>query len=252
MKSFVNLFFLLFILGLTEIHGKPSSVKDPFDQIEMITTEQIETLLRQELETQISGEFQFKLNRHPFPLEVIAEEPVNTEIHDLEINSQKTRFTAKVIFKGFDAPPLALSGTIIPMTQVPALSCQLSPSETIQEQDIIWISVPSRSVNRSLITSPELLIGAQPRNSVLRADTPLRVNDIKRAKAIQRGALVTVGLSNGVMSIEMQAKALEEGDIGSIIKLINLTSNRVIQGHVKNVNYVEILSTSSQITKEIP
>ena len=250
MKKFIYLIFGLFIQHWSQAHAKLPAAKDPFEQIEMISTEQIETLLRHELEGQISGEFDFKLSRHPFPLEVIAEEPVVIEIQDLDVNSQKTRFTAKVIFKGFDAPPLTLTGTITAMIQVPALNRQLSPTDTIQEQDIIWISVPSRNINRSLITSAELLIGAQPRNTVLRADTPLRINDIKRAKAVQRGALVTVTFTNGVMSIEMQAKALEEGDIGSVIKLSNITSNRVIQGRIKDVNYVEIINNSPPFSKE--
>ena len=251
MKNFIYLFLAVFVWNFADSQAKPEAEKDPFEQVETISTEQIEMLLRQELKGQISGEFQFKLSKHPFPIQVIAEEPIVTEVHDLEINTQKTRFTAKIIFKGFDAPPLTLAGTIMSMTQVPALSRQLSPMDTIQEQDIIWISVPSRSINRSLVTSPELLIGAQPRNTVLRADTPLRINDIKRAKAIQRGALVNVSLTNGVMSIEMQAKALEDGDVGSVIKLSNINSNRVIQGRVKDVNCVEIVQNLSTMSKEI-
>ncbi len=59
------------------------------------------------------------------------------DVQDLEINTQKTRFTAKIIFKGFDTSPLNLSGNIVAMTQVPALKSQVSPNETIQDQDIV-------------------------------------------------------------------------------------------------------------------
>ena len=220
-----------------------SSGKDLFEPTQIFHLKDVEEIIRPDLDQHISEDYKIDFGAHPFPLDVFSPTPVQLRLHDLSVNDRKTRFTVKVSFQGLDVKPFQISGGLVLLTRVPALNRQITPDETIKAEDITWVSVPTRSINRATLTDPEQIKGAQPRNGVLRPDIPLKINDIKRPKVIKRGDMVTLGIHTQLMTIETSAQALDDGDVGSFIRVSNLSSRQVVQAKVLREKYVSALYT---------
>lgn len=213
---------------------------NPFDHPQKIELQPIEEDIRAVLESEVGSDFEAKLTQHPFPLEVVADREVKYKIEDLNVNPQKTRFSASLVFEDYDVKPIRLAGSLTIMTKVPALTRVINPREKIEESDLEWITVPARRITKSSITEETQLIGAEPRNTPLKPGVLLRMTDLKRSRPVQKGQIVQVTLNHPKMSLDLKAKAMEDGDVGQIIKLNNLDSNKTLHAKVFEVGHAII------------
>lgn len=233
MKRFYKLLLLLIFSGLSVFSwAQEPEVANPFDHPQKIEQQAIEEEIKTILENEVGSDFEARLTQHPFPLEVVADREVHYKMEDLHVNPQKTRFSASLVFEDYDVKPIKLGGSLTVMTKVPALTRVINPREKIGESDIEWITIPARRITKSSITEEEQLIGAEPRNTPLKPGVLLRMTALKRSRAVQKGQIVQVSLTHPKMSLDLKAKTLEDGDIGQIIKLNNLDSNKTFHAKV--------------------
>lgn len=162
-------------------------------------------------------------------------------VEAIEVDEQRTKITALVHFqiKGV-LKTLKIRGRLEHMIEVPTLNRPVHYGETITKDDISWTKVPGYKSNRFLITTPEDLIGHQPRSGFLKVNAPLSQRDIERVKDIEKGAMVTVLYKTNNLELRTKARSLENGYKGDTIRVLNQDTNKICQGAVIGVNTISL------------
>jgi len=63
---------------------------------------------------------------------------------------------------------------------------------------------------------------------------------IQMPKLIKRGESVTLLAKTPYLAVRMKGKAMEDGTMGQLIKVRNISSNRVVEGIVAKASIVEV------------
>ena len=124
--------------------------------------------------------------------------------------------------------------------EVPVLAHLIPIDHIINADDIHFIQVPSRQISRKTVLKIEDLLGNHVRPSAARPDRPLKRSDLQRPQLIKRGQTVALRVHQGALQIESMAKALENGEKGQNIRLLNTQSNRAIHATVTGLGQAEI------------
>ncbi|MHC8509158.1 MAG: flagellar basal body P-ring formation chaperone FlgA [Rhodospirillales bacterium] len=162
-------------------------------------------------------------------------------IEAMRYDSESGRF-AVVAAAPADAPAaqrLRISGRAFLMLNVPAPAERLARGDIISESDLIWVEVKARRLRKGAVTDAADLIGMSAKRP-LDAERPVRKIDIQKPILVKRGALVTIRLNFGAMSLSAQGRALENGALGDVIRVSNTQSSQIIQAEVDGGGAVSV------------
>jgi flagellar basal body P-ring formation protein FlgA len=187
------------------------------------------------------------MNGAPYDIEFAAkatslqlpEGVANTaEVKTIDIDLQKGRFTAQVGAANADAAR-TVTGRIFALTQVPVLKNALRAGDIIDAHDIEYVDIRAKDIAGNII-----MVGQSPRRGIA-AGKMLTANDIVAPVSVKKGEMVTVILKTGVLSLTMQAKALQSGATGDTIRIINTNSNRALDATVTGAQTVTVTLASA-------
>jgi flagella basal body P-ring formation protein FlgA len=134
---------------------------------------------------------------------------------------------------------LRISGNIVRMTKVPVLRESLNSGNIIGANDIDYIDLPEKNLKTNIVLNPAQIIGMTPRQMVV-AGQPVQSNQIGPPKMIDRGDTVTMVFNQNGLELTAQGKALEDGTKGDQIRIMNISSNKIIVAQVTNNKEVTI------------
>lgn len=171
----------------------------------------------------------------------------NLELTNLHVNSNQTRFQATLQAKTDDQEPsnFKVSGKIEHTTTVPVLTRMINKGDVIEASDIEWIPVTNNLVNQNVITDEQLLIGASAKRQQLKPFSPLQKHDIAIPYLVQKNQAVKIIGSSPILSVTAKGKALESGTKDDYIKIMNISSKRVIHATVIGPQQVSVDITST-------
>ena len=112
--------------------------------------------------------------------------------------------------------PMTLTGTVTEVMDVPVLSQPIERGHVVREEDLSWIRVPINRLGAQMISDPSELVGKSAKRP-LRSGQPLRLSDLRRPIAINKGALVTMTFNVPGMQLTDTGRATEQGAIGDTI-----------------------------------
>jgi flagella basal body P-ring formation protein FlgA len=95
------------------------------------------------------------------------------------------------------------------------------------------------SLRKTPVTRPADAIGKELKYS-LTTGAPLALEGMKRPKVIRRGDQVLMVAESGVLQINQQGEAMQDGEVGKLINVRNSDSRRVIQAVVVSSGKVKI------------
>lgn len=172
----------------------------------------------------------------------------DVELDSFTLNDQLTRFSAivRVPVGTGQQEELRISGTLDVVRLVPMLNKLVAPGEIISKADIDWVEISARRVNRNTIMNSQQLVG-QTVTRALAANKMIRNSDIARPIAIAKGSMVQMTYKSGLLTLSMQGRALENGGIGDVIRVMNPKSKKTVFAHVEKEGSVKV--TSSNHTK---
>ena len=102
-------------------------------------------------------------------------------------------------------------------------------------------SIRESSFSKNMIADPAKLVGMTARRVIV-ASRPIKNSDIIAPQIIERGQLITLSLKNSVMRLSTQAKALDSGAKGEIIRVVNTTSNKPLQAVILNEGQAQVIT----------
>ncbi|GAB4575091.1 MAG: hypothetical protein Tsb008_14620 [Rhodothalassiaceae bacterium] len=208
-----------------------------------------ETAVLALLEDAISGRaygerFRLRITGQRGSLHVpVDADPLAITLETMRLDEATGRFAARLLLPadGGLGTAVELSGIAERLREVPVLLRDMERGEIVSARDVGTAAIVARKVNRGTISDISMLVGKETRRS-LRANEPLREGDVEAPVLVARGAIVTVSIARGGMSLSTTAKAMQEGTEGDVIRLINLATNRALEGRVVGPDRVAALA----------
>ncbi|MGZ9109322.1 MAG: flagellar basal body P-ring formation chaperone FlgA [Micavibrio sp.] len=169
------------------------------------------------------------------------DQSATVEITNTSYNARTGRFEATV-----SAPSAAnpvkqslVTGTVRTMVQIPVLKSPLRNGDIIGSGDIEFIDVYVSEIQPSTLLKEEDLLGMTPRR-MAHAGQALRATEIEAPQLIERGENVTLIFKEGPLVLTAAGKAMQHGAKGDLIRVVNTSSNRPIDGIVTAAREVTV------------
>ncbi len=199
-------------------------------------TEQIKAHLP---EKGLNGHYDLTLGSGLAEMLLPPELPSSVEITNMNIMNDRGWFEATLVAPSKENPVkrIRVNGTLHKLIKIPVLSGALTKGTIIGQRDIEMVEIREQRLNHDVIVNPQNLIGLTPRRIII-AGKPIKTNDVKAPIIISRGDLITMTFNSGSLSLTAQGKALENGAKGDVIRVVNISSNKTIQGEVTNTKEI--------------
>lgn len=162
-------------------------------------------------------------------------------LEGLRRDPRSGRFSVTLVYPPDGNPTLRvpINGRAFELVEVPVLLHRVDGDQIIRPGDIGWETRRADRLNGNLITDPSQMIGQSPKRG-LRGGQPVRAGDLRAPVLVPRNGLVTLRLRRGSMTLTAQGRALDEGGLGSVVRVVNLKSNTIVQAVVAEAGYVEV------------
>lgn len=213
-------------------------------QATVIEENEIQAALKDKLaQDNIMGDFSVKIPANYRKIVLPYDQPATLEITDLKLDNDKKTFTAMISAPSADNPiqKFSINGSIDPVIKVPALVENLQNGRIIKASDIEMIEISEKDYTRDMFMDAEQLVGLTARRMIV-GGRPLRSSELVSPQVVGRGEIVTLSLNDGVLNLTTQAKALENGAKGDVIRVVNTDSNQTLQAMVTGERAVQIIS----------
>jgi flagella basal body P-ring formation protein FlgA len=109
----------------------------------------------------------------------------------------------------------------------------------IAPKDVTLMERDVGLLNNAYLTQLDQVSGLRLRRAVT-ADTVLAPNHLEQQEVVKRGDKVVISAANTQVSVRMPGEALENGNLGSQIRVRNVRSGRVVKGRVTGPGQVEV------------
>lgn len=132
-----------------------------------------------------------------------------------------------------------LRGRVDFLARVPVASRNIRKGEKITGADIKWTQLSLRLLGSDTIEHLEQVVGLAAKRN-LRQNQPLKQSDLRTPIMVAKGAMVTISLSDGGLSLTGAGRALEDGSLGETIQIKNLQSKRTLEASIVAPNNVRV------------
>ncbi|MDR3438533.1 flagellar basal body P-ring formation chaperone FlgA [Telmatospirillum sp.] len=207
-----------------------------------VTHDQIEAEILAALAGQgVPDDAQIELANRATQIVVPIGAAMQVGVRDLYYDARYKRFTAtiEVPANSPSATRMRITGRVFQTVEVPVLSHQINRGDVITARDVTWTKVREDGVRRDVVTEMNQVVGFTPRQP-LRPGQMLSSAELQKPLAVLRGALVTMVLKSGAMSLSTQGHAIEQGSVGDVIRVSNSHSNLTVEGKIEGPNIVSV------------
>ncbi|MBV6632172.1 MAG: flagellar basal body P-ring formation protein FlgA [Alphaproteobacteria bacterium] len=151
------------------------------------------------------------------------------------------RFTATIVAPATGSPEYegTVTGRSIDIVAVPVLTEPMRRGDVIAEHQVEMIKIPSERINSDILVGMADLVGMTPRRSIS-ANTPIRASDLREPVLIERGTPVTIRLNKGGIALTAKGRAMDDAAQGQGLRVMNVTSNRMVDAVAITANLVEV------------
>lgn len=181
-------------------------------------------------------------------------DPVDLTVESLSYSGTSNRFTAILASQN---PNQAADGTAVhrfritgrgyELVEIPVLVRRVRPGQAIQDTDIDWKEVRKSKVHRQAVRDHDDLIGMSPRRSI-GVGRAIRISDLQRPVAVPKGSVVTMFFKAPGLALTATGRAESAGDIGDVIRIINIRSRKTVEAEIVAPGKAIIRSTGFRQT----
>lgn len=164
---------------------------------------------------------------------------------DFEVGPNTRTFAARLALAGHNQP-LQLNGRIDIMVEAPFLTQTKGKGEILQLSDIEMRPASEQLVRSQGVLHIEELVG-KSLTRALRGGSPLRIADVTEPDLISRNELVTLYFQKGALTLTVKAKAMQSAALNEPVTVLNLMSNKPIQGIVTGAGAVTISNGPAKV-----
>lgn len=125
------------------------------------------------------------------------------------------------------------------MVNVPVLLKPVKNGESIVTENLATHEVDRRNIFASTVTTSAELVGTIATRA-LAAGQPINRLHVRTARAVMRDSGVKVVFNRPGISLAGSGKALEDGNVGEMVRVLNLATRTTLSGQVVADGVVEI------------
>jgi len=167
--------------------------------------------------------------------------PDTVNVTDMNYNAGTGMFTATLALPtdGGQTASATVTGRATDVVRIPVLNRSISRGEVINKRDIEWTDISPNRAQGSVISDAVDLIGKAARRP-LRAEIPLRSNDVQEPILVGKNTMVTLVAATPNLVLTTVGRSLDEGGKGDVIRVMNNHSHKVIEGTVLSSGQVRV------------
>ncbi len=200
----------------------------------------VDAIVRSLEQEGVGGDLDVVLDNPGLALHLPVDRPPEIQVTALSYDPRSERLAAKVVVGvGADAARTVVRGRALQMTEVPVLRHRLARNQVIAADDLEWTRVPVARLGRGTVTDPAEIVGKSLRRA-LRPGRQLRESDLRAPLMVTKNSLVTLRLETAQMRLTAQGRALENGGLGEVVRVVNTKSNTLIYARVAGPNSVVV------------
>lgn len=124
-----------------------------------------------------------------------------------------------------------LNGRADITVDVPVPARRLQPGEVIGEEDLTSIPMPLARIGAGVVTDPDALIGMAGRRQ-LAAGRLIQDRAVGAPIVVQRNKPVTLVYEDGPLRLAARGRALQDGGVGDLVRVMNAGSSVVLTGTI--------------------
>ncbi|MET0607041.1 MAG: flagellar basal body P-ring formation chaperone FlgA [Beijerinckiaceae bacterium] len=162
-------------------------------------------------------------------------------VGDLVIDTRTRRFAGTLASPGARSVAARVSGGYVQTIAVPVLTRSIQRGDAVRAEDVAIERRDRDAVGDEAPANPKLIAGRVSR-ATMRAGTILRDKDLVKPVIVDRNMSVAMTLHSGALQLSLRGKAMEQGALGEMISVQNVTSKRIVQGVITGPGAVTIES----------
>lgn len=162
-------------------------------------------------------------------------------VETISIDDTKQSFTARVALPAVDGGQRVetLTGRAFRLIEVPVLKSAMKSGDIIAQADVEYLRLRRDVVPADTLLNVDQLVGMTPRRTAA-AGKALQAIDLDAPMLVRKGQLVTVTLKNGPIALSLQGRAMQNGGQGDAVRILNTSSNQVVEGVVTGSQTVSV------------
>ncbi len=173
-------------------------------------------------------------------IEFLSNNEPSIIVKKLNFNNSNPTFKANILLKDKDIEKnIKIIGSAYRLVKVPVLKNRLSNGDVITKFDIKYIMLRAKNISANTILDAKKLLGKTPRRYI-GAMRNIQLTDVVSPKIVKKGERVSVSIKKGALNLSIVGKALTDGALGDVIKIVNLSSNKVIEAKIIGVQQAVI------------
>jgi flagella basal body P-ring formation protein FlgA len=198
------------------------------------------------------GEFELIMQSRAATFSVPVGTTPDVQVDGFQYDPRTGRFQARIspAINAEALSPETVYGQAVAIVEVPVLAQRMGRTDVISEGDVIWTSMPASRVSDDLATDISDLVGMSPRRT-LQSDQPVRLRDLQEPIMVSKNATVTMLVHVPGLTLTAVGRALEDGSMGSLIRIINADTHQTVTAEVVGPNQVKATISRSLVTAEL-
>ena len=211
-----------------------------------IPTFEIESVILDALADEFAGRsLSISLANRNKVIFVAIDAAASLDVENLTFDDRSGRFVASLVAASGTPHEVRadFSGRAIESVELPMLNKPMKKGEIIGEGDIEWLVWKARRVPRDAITDSADLVGLAAGRS-LRPGQPVRARDVNEPIVVAKGSAVSLVYRTTFMVLTAGGRALEDGAMGSIIRVLNSQSKVVVEARVEGGKILSVTNTT--------
>lgn len=244
-ETVLNASTLIRIASALDLEWRPATTADQITvrrDATVISKDIIESLIEEKLfENGMYGNFKLSMTNTISDIVLPKDMPAQAEVSKFTFNPQKDTFEATVSAPSSSNPVFetTVSGSVERVVSLPVLKATLKNGEIIGKADIDFIDVMQKDVQRDYVLKEESLYGMTPRRMVM-TGKPIRDMELENPQIVSRGGAVTLVYKDGPMTLSARGKSMQGGARGDLVRVINMNSNRSLEGIITAENEITV------------
>lgn len=134
-----------------------------------------------------------------------------------------------------------LSGRAEIEVEMPVPVRRIRPGEIIEAADLTTVRLPLERAGAGFIASADQLVGLSPRRQ-MPAGRLVLVGSVGSPIVVLRNRPVTLVFEDGALLLAARGRALQEGGVGDLVRVMNVASSTVVTGTVTGAETVSVNS----------
>lgn len=187
------------------------------------------------------GEPSIEFDRSPADVQIATDVAETVAVTDVSYDGHTGRFTAVAVIPadGTSVATVPIAGHAVTMVEIPVLNRRLRDGQVITGDDIDWLTVNGAALADDTARTADDLVGLAPRRP-LSARSAVRLADLRQPIVVGRGDSVDILYASEALTIVARGRALDSGAPGDVVRVLNVDSNRTIEGVVDSPGLVRI------------